>query len=147
MNLFETPAEQEILSRLQNLTAATPAQWGQMNAAQMVAHCQAPFQTFFGEMQLKRGLIGILFGGMMKKQFLSNKPWKQNLPTAPQFKMTDKKEFEKERDKLAGYIRRFANEGSGAPTSMHPFFGRMSAQEWATLSYNHLNHHLKQFGV
>jgi hypothetical protein len=29
----------------------------------------------------------------------------------------------------------------------HPFFGPMTQQEWETLMWKHLDHHLRQFGV
>src|SRR5437870_2007090 len=107
MNLFEPTATQSILSRLQNVSATTPAQWGKMNAAQMMAHCQTGFQVYFGEMKLKRSLIGLVFGKMAKKQLLFDKPWKRNMPTAPQFKMTSQKDFAIEKEKLLTYVNRF----------------------------------------
>ncbi|MEP6513238.1 MAG: DUF1569 domain-containing protein [Parafilimonas sp.] len=27
----------------------------------------------------------------------------------------------------------------------HPFFGKLKAEEWRTLTYKHLDHHLRQF--
>lgn len=147
MNLFETAAAGEVLSRLEKISASTPANWGRMNAAQMMAHCQAPFQVYFGEMPMKRGLMGLLFGKMAKKKLFGPQPWAHNLPTAPQFKIVDEREFGVERQKLVDYINRFANEGYTITSTIHPFFGKLSSQEWAVLAYKHLDHHLKQFGV
>jgi hypothetical protein len=31
--------------------------------------------------------------------------------------------------------------------TIHPFFGKMSSQEWAMFAYKHLDHHLTQFGA
>lgn len=147
MNLFETSAAQEVLSRLEKISATTPANWGKMNAAQMMAHCQAGFKVYFGEMKMKRGIVGLLFGKMAKKKLFSPQPWARNLPTAPQFKIAEHKEFDVEKQKLISYVNRFATEGYTITSTMHPFFGKLSAQEWATLNYKHLDHHLKQFGV
>lgn len=147
MNLFEISAAYALLSRLDNITPSTPPHWGKMNAAQMMAHCQAPFQVYFGEMKMKRALMGYLFGRMAKKKLLGPQPWARNLPTAPQFKIVDEREFSDEKQKLVDYINRFANEGYTITSTVHPFFGKMSSQEWATLAYRHLDHHLKQFGV
>ena len=147
MNLFEPSSVAEVLFRLNNITAATPAQWGKMNAAQMMAHCQAPFQTYFGEKKLKRVLISYLFGKMAKKKLMGTQPWARNLPTAPQFKINDEREFAAEKRKLVDYINRFATEGYTITATVHPFFGKLSSQEWAVLAYKHLDHHLKQFGV
>jgi hypothetical protein len=147
MNLFELSAAEELLSRLNNITAATPANWGKMNAAQMMAHCQAPFQVYFGEMKLKRVWAGYLFGKMAKKKLFGPQPWARNLPTAPQFKISNPREFAEEKQKLVNYINRFSNEGYTITSTVHPFFGKLSSQEWATLAYRHLDHHLKQFGA
>ena len=146
MNLFEPTAAQEIVSRLQNVTASTPANWGKMNAAQMMAHCRSGFQAYFGEIKMKRGLIGLLFGRIALKKLLSDKPWSRNMPTAPQFKVRDEKEFNAEREKLLTYVNRFAKEGHSSATN-HPFFGKMTPEQWGVFMYKHMDHHLKQFGV
>lgn len=147
MNLFETAAAEEVLSRLNHITANTSPQWGKMNAAQMMAHCQAPFRAYFGEIKMKRGLMGILFGKMAKKKLFSDKPWPKSLPTDKNFIIAEEKEFAIEKEKLVSCINHFVKEGYTVTASVHPFFGKMSSQEWAVLGYKHLDHHLKQFGV
>jgi hypothetical protein len=145
-SLFEPTAADEIISRIQKLQPGTPAQWGKMNVSQMMAHCQAPFDAFFGEKKMKRGLMGVLFGRMAKKKLFSDKPWPKNLPTAKQFLVSDQKDFEKEKARLVGLINRFSSEGLTITSNTHPFFGKLSSQEWGLLHYRHLDHHLNQFG-
>ena len=147
MNLFEPAATQEILTRMHEVKATTPPNWGKMNAAQMMAHCQAPFKAYFGEIKTRRGLMGILFGKMAKKKLFSDKPWPKGLPTDKKFIVKDEREFATEKEKLVGYINHFTKEGYTLTTFVHPFFGKMSSQEWAVLVYRHLDHHLRQFGV
>jgi len=36
---------------------------------------------------------------------------------------------------------------AGCTAHPHSFFGRLKPEEWATLMYKHLDHHLRQFGV
>jgi len=36
--------------------------------------------------------------------------------------------------------------GSGSKKEPHFFFGKMKPEEWAALNYQHLDHHLRQFG-
>lgn len=145
--LFEPTAAAEIISRIQKLQPTSQPQWGKMNVAQMMAHCQAPIEIFFSEKKMKRNLIGILFGKMVKKKLMSEKPWDKNLPTAKEFKIVDQKDFETEKEKLVHIVTRFSNEGYSVLSFTHPFFGKMSSQEWGVIGYNHLNHHLTQFGV
>jgi hypothetical protein len=145
-NLFEAQTAQQIISRIQQLQPDAQPKWGKMSVTQMLAHCQQPFRAFFGEMSLKRSLVGILFGKMAKKKLLSDKPWSQNLPTAPEFKITNTREFEDEKQGLIQLVRRFTDEGKNIEQHKHPFFGDMTTAEWAVLHYRHLNHHLQQFG-
>lgn len=147
MNLFEPDSAQEIFTRIERIKASTPANWGKMSAAQMMAHCQATFRAYFGEVKMKRGLVGILFGKMAKKKLFSDKPWPQGLPTDKKFVVADEREFETEKQKLVEAINHFVKEGYTVTACVHPFFGKMSSQEWAILGYKHLDHHLKQFGV
>jgi len=146
-SLFEPATAGEIISRVQKIDASTLAQWGKMNAAQMMAHCQAPFEVYFGEKKMKRGLMGILFGKMAKKKLFVDKPWPQSLPTAKEFIIKDKRDLGIEKTKLVNLIQRFSAEGYTVIQTTHPFFGKMSSQEWAMFAYKHLDHHLHQFGV
>lgn len=146
-NLFEPVTAVEIITRLERIGPTSQPQWGKMNAAQMMAHCQAPFEVFFGEKKMKQGLIGLLFGKTAKKKLFTNNPWPKNLPTAKAFVIVDERDLIREKMKLVEWIRRFSTEGLTIEQMTHPFFGRMSSQEWAVLAYKHLDHHLQQFGV
>ena len=129
MNLFESTAVQEILSRLQFIHPDTPAQWGKMNAAQMMAHCTSTFKNYFGELKIKQAFIGKLFGKIAKKKMFSDAPVGKGLPTDPNYKISGEKNFEAEKKNLVTYINRFAEEGYLVTSSVHPFFGKLSSQE------------------
>jgi hypothetical protein len=145
-SLFNTSDSSKIIERIENLKPDSQAQWGKMRVDQMLAHCQAPFKVAFAELPLKRGLIGVLFGGMAKKQLAGPKPFKPNLPTHPKFVVADQRVFNDEKGKLILYIKRF-NAPSAIVLDKHPFFGKMNPQEWDNLMWKHLDHHLRQFGA
>ncbi|HEX2618226.1 MAG TPA: DUF1569 domain-containing protein [Flavobacteriales bacterium] len=147
-SLFTTPDSQAILDRLHRISPQAQRQWGKMSAAQMLKHAQQPLRVALGELHLKRGLMGVLFGKMAKKQLLDAKPWKQGMPTAPQFIVKDEPVFEAEKEKLTTLVKRFANGGpAGISNLLHPFFGPMTVEEWDQLQWRHLDHHLRQFGA
>ena len=146
-NLLEPATAAEIISRIEKLKPTAKAQWGKMNVAQMLAHCQGPMEVYFGEKKVKRQLMGILFGKIAIKRLLSDKPWRRSLPTASEFKIVDSRDFEVEKHKLVRIVNRFSTEGYTITSFTHPFFGKMSSQEYALFNYRHLNHHLQQFGV
>lgn len=146
-SLFEPAGLTTMLARLDSLRADSPRQWGKMTVAQMLAHCQQPLRVALGELPLKRSLIGILFGRLAKKKLLSPTPWKPGMPTAPEFKITDARDFAKEKAALRALVERF---GKGGPTALtrqpHPFFGPLTIVEWQALQCRHLDHHMRQFG-
>jgi hypothetical protein len=147
-DLFNPHDNQEIIERIDKLHPAAHAQWGKMHVAQMLAHAQAPLRCAFGEVKYKRSLLGIFVGRIALKKLTSGKPWEHSLPTNPGFVVADEREFEKEKKQLTALVQRFTQSGPSAITKeAHPFFGKMSPQEWSSLQWNHLNHHLTQFGV
>ncbi|MBK7874917.1 MAG: DUF1569 domain-containing protein [Planctomycetes bacterium] len=147
-SLFDPAGNQAILARVQRLTATTKPQWGKLDAPRMLAHCQVALKVAMGDLALKRNLIGYLFGGIAKKQLMRPEPFKKNLPTAPEFKVATTRGFDAEREALVALVTRF---GRGGPSVLvqkpHPFFGPLTVEEWDTLQWKHLDHHLRQFGV
>jgi hypothetical protein len=148
-SLFDQNENNKIIERVNSLRNTTQSQWGKMNVSQMLKHCQAPLQVAFGEMKLKRGLMGILFGSMIRKKLTKDEtPFDKNLPTDKGFIVVDQHEFEKEKEALIKWLRKFSTEGASAITKEpHPFFGKMTPQEWGILQWKHMDHHLRQFGA
>ncbi len=145
--IFDAKVNAGFIERINKLTPDSPALWGKMNVAQMLAHCQVPIKVALGELNPKGGLLALLFGKMVKKVLLEEKPLKQNQPTMKEAKILDKRDFETEKLALIELVKRFAT-GPGVLTKKpHPFFGPLTVDEWNTLQYKHLDHHLRQFGV
>ena len=144
-SLFDPAEKQNILNRIQKLTPGSQAQWGKMNVAQMLTHCQQPLRVVYGEMKLKRNLMGVLFGKMIKRMLLKDEPYKPSLPTAKEFIITDSREFENERKKLIDLVKRFSTDQISKDP--HPLFGTMTPAEWDFMQWKHLDHHLRQFAV
>jgi hypothetical protein len=147
-SIFNAEDLQTMIARINRLTPNSPALWGKMNASQMLAHLQEPMKAMTGEVKLKHSFIGILFGGIAKRQMLSGKPFKKNLPTDPSFLMKDPKDFETEKAKVTALLHDIQQAGSaGVTKEPHSFFGKMPPQEWDSLTWKHVDHHLQQFGV
>ncbi len=146
--LFHADDAGDIAARIDTLTASTQRQWGKMDVAQMLTHVHRALKTATGELKLKRTLIGFLFGRLAKRKLLSEKPWSHNLPTDPRFVVDDARDFRTEKIALLTTIWRFAQAGTaGISRDGHPFFGRLTPEEWGILMYRHLDHHLCQFGA
>lgn len=146
-SLFDPDGLSAMLQRIEGLRPDARRRWGKMSAAQMLAHCQQPLRVALGELPLRRNLIGILFGRLAKRKLLAPKPWPEGMPTAPEFRIADPRDFATEKVALLGLVRRFGEGGpQGLTTRPHPFFGPLTTAEWQALQWRHLDHHLCQFG-
>lgn len=147
-SLFDAAGRDAMLARIGRLRSDSRRHWGRMDVAQMLAHCQEPLRVALGERTLRRSLLGMLFGRLAKRRLLADKPWAQGMPTAPEFRITDRRDFAREQAALVALARRFGEAGP-APLAArtHPFFGPLTAHEWQALQWRHLDHHLRQFGV
>lgn len=147
-NIHEQATLQEILTRIDTLSPATQRQWGKMNVSQMLAHCANALEVNLGDKVYKRGLAGRLFGRLAKRSIVGPKPFKQGLPTDPNFVIANSREFDMEKQRLVSLIKRLsASDPQLLAANAHPFFGPMTAGEWNILNYKHLDHHLRQFGA
>lgn len=148
-NLFNTAQVEEVKGRLARLTPASQRQWGKMSVAQAVAHCCGSFELALGERTPPRLFMGRIIGWAVKPLVLrDDEPLRKNSPTVKDLVINDERDLGKERARLSALIARFAAAGSkGCTKHPHAFFGRLTPDEWATLMYKHLDHHLRQFGV
>jgi len=147
-NLLHKATTEEILDRIERVNSDTHPLWGKMNAGQMMAHCQVPMRVSFGEAQLSGRWLGILLGPWIKRVVLSEKPFKRGLRTHKSFLVTDERNFDEEKERLKQHVLKFFSYGKEKIGRYpHPFFGRMTPDEWGTSIYKHLDHHLKQFGA
>jgi hypothetical protein len=93
-------------------------------------------------------VMSFLFGKQAKKHVLGEADFKKNMPTAKAFIVKDEYDFETEKKSLIEAIEVFYEKGIKKELAdKHPFFGKMSIEEWDRLHVRHLNHHLSQFGV
>ena len=144
-NLFDSGVKQEIIDRINKLTPQSQAQWGKMNVAQMLAHCQMPLGVATGKHKLKRNFLLSLIGPFFKTKLFDDQPFKKNLPTDKSFIIANPQEFEKEKNSLIEMVNSFsAMTMSG---EKHPFFGNLTNEQWSKGTWKHLDHHLQQYGA
>ena len=136
----------EILRRLDGLNENSERSWGKMTVGQMCWHCQYPLKLAINnkENTSKGNLFITLF---FKKSLYNDKPWRKNLPTAPQLKAREQKDFQEEHDKLKSLVKEFHSLKEREVWHPHPAFGAFTKEQWGQLQYKHLDHHLTQFGV
>lgn len=148
-NLYEPERVSEIKLRIAQLRPDSAAEWGQMNAAQALAHCSEGLCWAVGDTVPPRMLLGGLIGRAIKGKVLGDDaPMRRNSPTAKTLIVADPRELAAELDRFRTLLDRFTTAGpKGCTTQQHSFFGRLTPMEWAILMYKHIDHHLRQFGV
>lgn len=147
-NLFNQSDTYQILERIEKLTPDSQRQWGKMNVAQMLAHCNKSLETAMGLNFIKRLFIGRIISPFVKPMVLGEKPFGKNSPTDKSYVFKDNLKFEEEKSTTIASIKKFFEGGpSQCTTHPHPFFGKFTPEEWAVFQWKHLDHHLRQFGV
>jgi hypothetical protein len=148
-DLFAAATLDEVKGRIALLRPESERLWGKMNAAQMLAHCAATMEMAVGMTFPPRRFIGRLVGPLAKKAVVTEgKPFRRNSASDKSLIIREDRDFETERQRLRGLLERFAAGGPERCTKHpHSFFGSLTPMEWAALMYQHLDHHLQQFGV
>lgn len=144
-NLFDAATKAEIINRINSLTPESQPLWGKMNVAQMLRHCQMPMGVALGIHQLKGSFFMRLIGPLFKSLLYNNKPFKRNIATDKSFIIADSRHFAEEQGKLIDMVNRFTQ--ANLTDGEHPFFGKLTKDQWSTGTWKHLDHHLQQFGV
>ncbi|MEH6764817.1 MAG: DUF1569 domain-containing protein [Aequorivita antarctica] len=144
-SLFDDQAYSEIKKRLNALNLESERKWGRMDVGQMLYHCQQPLNISLGKSNIKKQFFPLAF--LFKKSLYNDKPWRQNLPTAKTFKITETKDFDPEKIALEKLIDEFQRKKNETQWEPHPLFGKFTPQQWGQMQYKHLDHHLKQFGA
>lgn len=148
-NVFSQSDVDAVIARINALTPDTRPQWGKMNAAQMLAHCNVTYEMAYENIHKKpNAVVRLILKLFVKEGVVGAKPYSRNSPTAPQFRMTTEKNFEAEKARLIAYLRRTADLGAQHFEGRESLsFGTLSSAEWNTMFGKHLDHHLQQFGV
>jgi hypothetical protein len=148
-NIFEKSISDELTARIEALKPDSLPLWGKMSVDQMLAHCSVAYEMAYTDKHPKpNALMRFLLKTFVKSGVVNEKPYPKNARTAPVFVISDKRDFEKEKSKLIGYLQKTQELGSDYFEGKEsPSFGAMTAQEWNNLFYKHLDHHLTQFGV
>lgn len=148
-NFLEPQANAALISRLFRLMPDTPRRWGSMTVGQMLVHCTDQLRISRGEKPVASlrvpGLVKPLLKWFFVKRLARFKPGMRTLPEMDARRgMTPPTTFATDHATLLAYLRPAGYRASGV---VHPLFGPLSAQEFGEITWQHLDHHLRQFGV
>ncbi|GAA4235556.1 hypothetical protein GCM10022291_17780 [Postechiella marina] len=148
-NIFDKKETTKIIDRINNLETTSKPQWGKMSVDQMLAHCNVTYEMALDNIHTKpNGFKTAILKLLIKPIVVSEKPYKKNSKTAPEFLITSSKNFETEKERLINYLNKTQSLGANYFEGKESLsFGKLSKQEWNNMFYKHLDHHLNQFGV
>ena len=148
-SVFNRNDVDNILDRIEKLSPEMQPKWGKMNVAKMLSHCNVTYELVYENIHPKPNPFKVfILKLVIKPSIVSDKPYKNSLPTAPEFIIHDDKDFEVEKKRLVAYIEKTFELGEGFFDGKKSHsFGKLSKNEWNAMFAKHLDHHLKQFGV
>ena len=148
-NIFNQDQTIEVINRINNLNSNTQPLWGKMAVGQMLAHCNVTYEFVYDDKHPKpNSFKKFIFKLFVKNIVVSEKPYKKNGQTAPEFIIKDSKNFDEEKKRLVDHINKTQQLGDKYFDGKESHsFGILTKNEWNNMFYKHLDHHLKQFGV
>jgi Protein of unknown function (DUF1569) len=141
--ILDQATREKLIKRIRLLNENSQAKWGKMNVYQMLKHCTIWEEMLLGKKQYRQSFIGRMFGKMALKNMLKDEPIKPNLPTVPSFKVRNNGDVEDAKAKWIELMRQHDHQPNTG--FIHPFFGRLSAEQAGIMAYKHIDHHLRQF--
>lgn len=148
-NIYSKEATETLVERVNKLNNTHAANWGKMDVAQMLAHCNVTYEMAFDQNFKKSSpFLRFILKNLVKKGLVNDQPLKKNSSTATEMVIKTSKNFEEEKSKLIAHLQKTVKMGEAFFDGKdHPGFGVMTKDEWNNFYYKHLDHHLTQFGV
>lgn len=72
---------------------------------------------------------------------------REKVPTIPELEATQNRDLVAEAARFHEVLEEFARKPLESAWPVHPVFGPLTGKQWSRIQANHVDHHLKQFGV
>ena len=145
--------QNDLIFLMNKLSGDEKANWGKMNAQQMIEHVSAFFKVSIQKIQFPL-TTSVEHLPKYKEFLLSEKEFKENTKAPASVIPEDalplhysgisqaKEAFTKSVNDFFEFFKNDPNK-----TTLHPVFGELNFNEWVQLHHKHVTHHLKQFGL
>ena len=139
-------------ARFARLRPDSARRWGRMTASQMICHLTDAFRGSLSQLESgKTPRPATLFGRTVMKWWALNFNWPHGVRTAAAADQerggTPPTDFARDLATLKTETDRFVRELPRLSGRPHYYFGPLSAEEWGRWGYQHMHHHLRQFGL
>jgi hypothetical protein len=136
-----------LASRMRRLSDSSTARWGKMSVTEMLHHLRLSGQMAVGELEVADANKRAFQRFPLKHLILYVLPFPKGAPTAAELLPDAAATFEEERAAVLALLDQIGVGPQDGAGPAHPLFGPMSRREWGTVTYKHVDHHLKQFGA
>lgn len=147
-SLADPARRREIEDRLARVRPGDRAQWGKMSVHQMICHMTEAFRCALGQKSVAPVRLALPTPIMRWIALRAPITWPHGFPSPPEIAQdrdgTPPVEFAQDHAALLAAYREFC-AGLPDPCPAHPYFGRMTADDWQRWGYLHTDHHLRQF--
>jgi hypothetical protein len=139
----------KLIERINQLDGDEQPAWGKMTAEQVMSHLvqagELPFEASVADRS------SFMSRTVIKPLIIYLLPMPKEVKISPDMdQQADGRKsrgFEKDRSILIDALNKLGTLPLDHQCLAHPYFGKMSAKEWAVIAHKHTDHHLKQFGV
>lgn len=145
-NLSSPDHREKILQRLRLLTPQASRRWGTMNVEQMLCHISDQLRMGLGDIPPEKP-AGLLRFWPLNTLAIHFAPWPKGAPSPSEAFTAQSQHWDQDLGNLESLIDRFGKKDPDAIWPTHSIFGKMSGKDWGVLSYRHLDHHFRQFGI
>jgi hypothetical protein len=147
-SLRDEKCRNKLIERINTLSPDAQPVWGRMSVEQMLSHLVQAGELPFVSTSPDRSSF---FSRAAKPLMLYLLPMPKEIKTSAEMDQQQagrKPEgFEVDKARVIAEIEHLGTLPVDHECLYHPFFGKMSAKEWALIGHKHIDHHLRQFGV
>ncbi|AYB31497.1 DUF1569 domain-containing protein [Chryseolinea soli] len=147
-SLLDKAAVTEIIGRVKNLNTESKGRWGKMTVTEMLLHCNLCNRRILEEdvryirPSARQRVIKFIVLYILAKIPKNNRGTPDNDTSG----LIDVEYFNEQREFFMETLLRFP-ERKTPFRSLHPVMGYMRNEDWGIVSWMHMDHHLRQFGV
>ena len=145
--IFEPAVRKELIERADKLTLNSPRVFGTMSPDQGLHHINEALRLYVGEISSPYTTNPFLTAVAKLVTFSPIPIPRGKAQTASILVAQDRYDLETEKKNLSNLLERVAAQSKTAPWPVHPFFGKLTPDQYGKLGYKHTDHHLQQFGV
>ena len=143
--VYDAPARARLQARIDALSAGSRARWGRMNVGQMLVHCDGHLRHSLGEPLTPVNKPIRFFPLNLLVIYVLPTP--EGLPTMDELRDPVSGSFEEDRKRLKTSLEKLGVLPRDTRMPVHAAFGKIGHHAHGKLAHDHIDHHLKQFGV